>query len=173
MRKYIILVAVLGPLLALFYFGLTRDPMNLPSALLKKSAPDFHLKNLEGQEVSLGQLKGRPIILNFWSTWCATCVAEYQTIREANRVYSDVQFYSVLYEDTEQNARDFLERYGNAAPILLDPGLRMSIDYGVAGVPETFFINREGKIIYKHAGVLTSDLLSHMVEVLRSGGSAS
>ena len=72
---------------------------------------------------------------------------------------SGVLFYSVLYEDTVQNANDFIKSYGEAAVVLLDPELKTAINYGVAGVPETFFIDTEGRVTYKHAGVLTPDLL--------------
>ena len=161
MKKSLILIAVLVPTLALLYFSLTRDPRPLPSALVGKPAPRFDLQDMEGKKVSLAELKGKPVVLNFWSTWCGPCVAEHRLIREAVRGYekSGVQFYSILYEDTPENARVFVREYGKAAPILLDPDLKTAIDYGVAGVPETFFIDRNGVVLYKHAGVLTPEVL--------------
>lgn len=161
MKRALIYLAVVASVVALLAFGLSRDPRTLPSALIGKPAPDFSLTSLEGEVVSLSALKGSPVVLNFWSTWCSTCVAEHRLIREATRLYEpkDVHFYSVLYEDTPDNARAFLKQYGDGAPILLDPNLRTAIDYGVAGVPETFFINADGIVTFKQTGMLTPNAL--------------
>lgn len=177
MKKFLILIVILVPTLALLYFGLGRDPRTLPSALVGKEAPDFHLKTIDGEEVSLSSIKGKPIVLNFWSTWCGPCAAEHQLLRQASNFYAPkgIAFYSVLYEDTVENVRRFLTRYGEAAPILLDPELRTAIDYGVSGVPETFFIDTNGLILYKHAGVLTRNIVSEKIDLLleRMGGNGS
>lgn len=170
MKKILILLAVLLPSLALLYFSLTRNPRELPSALVGRPAPDFRLAPLEGGGVvSLADLRKKPVVLNFWSTWCGPCVAEHQLIQRAMRNAPDVLFFSILYEDAPENAREFISRYGKAAPILLDPGLRTAIDYGVSGVPETFFIDREGIVLYKHAGVLTPGILSTNLDRLVKG----
>lgn len=169
MKKFIVLLVVVLPFVALLYFSLSRDPRVLPSALLGKPAPSFTLQTLDGKTVSLEGLQGKPIVLNFWSTWCGPCLEEHRVIKQAVARYgkSGVLFYSVLYEDTVENAERFIETYGEAAPVLLDPGLKTAIDYGVAGVPETFFIDAKGRVIYKHAGVLTHDLLAERVSLLQ------
>lgn len=161
MKKIIIFLAILIPTVALLYFSLTRDPRTLPSTLVGKRAPDFTLESLDGEKTSLASTRGSPVVLNFWSTWCNTCEAEYQLLRRAAGVYSPqgVKFLEVLYEDTPQNAKAFIATQGESAPVLLDPGLKTSIDYGVSGVPETFFINTDGIILYKHSGMLTPGVL--------------
>ena len=148
-------------MVALLYFSLTRNPRILPSALLDKAAPAFALQTLEGERVSLDELRGQPVLLNFWSTWCGPCVAEHRLIQQVQQIYAlrGVHFYSILYEDTVEKAHEFIKQYGPAAPILLDPDLRTAIDYGVAGVPETFFIDTEGRVVFKHVGVLTPQLI--------------
>ncbi len=172
MKKLLILLAILLPTLALFYFGLSRDPNVLPSALLEKEAPDFQLKTIDGAEVHLKDSRGKPVLINFCFTLCSSCAMEHQLIREAYKIYSaqGIQFYSVLYEDTPENAQQFMKTYGAAAPILLDKDLRTAIDYGVAGVPESFFINREGKVVFKQAGVLTEGLLAEQFDRLLKEG---
>lgn len=168
MKKVLLLFLIILPTVALFYFGLTRDPRTLPSTLLGKSAPDFQLETVEGKKISFSSAKGSPVVLNFWSTWCGSCLGEHQLIREAQSVYEKkgVQFYSILYEDTPQNAKEFIAQFGKAAPILLDPELRTAINYGVSGVPETFFIDRQGTIRYKFAGQLSPEMLYEQLKRL-------
>lgn len=168
MKKLIILLVFLIPILALLYFSLTRDPRILPSALINKPAPDFTLKTLEGNPITLSESQGSPVVLNFWSTWCDPCLAEHRLIKRIQKIYEPkgVHFYAILYEDTAANAEEFIKKYGKASPVLLDPGLRTAIDYGVTGIPETFFIDRESKIVYKHAGVLTFQLVQEKLGAL-------
>ncbi len=168
MKKILIFLVLVLPVLALLWFSLTRNPRDLPSALIGRPAPDFTLSTLEGKKISLDEAKGNPVVLNFWSTWCGPCVGGHQLIREAIRIASPsgVRFYSVLYEDTVENASRFIEQYGKAAPILLDPGLRTAIDYGVSGVPETFFISRDGIIVAKQSGMLVFDFLMENIKKL-------
>lgn len=170
MKRGLIFLAIVLPTMALLFFGLTRDPRELPCALLGKPAPDFALQTLDGESVHLAALRGNPVILNFWSTWCGTCAAEHAVICQARDRYAGqgVQLYSVLYSDTVENARGFLTRYGKAAPILLDHDLHTAIDYGVAGVPETFFIDRQGIVRYKHTGPLTPDVVTRQLKALES-----
>ncbi|MBI2982320.1 MAG: redoxin domain-containing protein [Deltaproteobacteria bacterium] len=171
MKKSLVFLGILLPSLFLLYFSLTRNPRELPSALLGKPAPHFELTSLEGESVSLDRLKGKPVVLNFWSTWCGPCLGEHQLIRKAMKssADSDILFYSILYEDSPENAKRFLAEYGEAAPVLIDGELRTAIDYGVSGVPETFFIKRDGTIAYKHAGMLTPDLLYTQLTALTQG----
>lgn len=160
MKKFLILIAILAPTIALLYFSLTRHPRELPSALVGKQAPAFELVSLEGETVSLAAARGKPVVLNFWSTWCGPCEAEHALIKQAAEFFGPqgVLIYQVLYEDTPENARRFLAKLGQVAPVLLDPGLRTAIDYGVAGVPETFFIDAQGRVVGKQAGVLTEEI---------------
>ncbi|MDO8644769.1 MAG: TlpA disulfide reductase family protein [bacterium] len=166
MKKIFLFSVIVIPMVALLFFGLTRNPRDLPSALVGKQAPTFSLQTLEGKPFSLEAAKGKTLVLNFWATWCGPCVHEHQVIQQALRMYEPkgVLFYSVLYEDSVENAKTFLKKYGNAAPVLLDPNLTAAIDYGVAGIPETFFIDPSGTIFYKQAGVLSQQMLFEQLE---------
>lgn len=174
MKKVIILLLILVPTIALLYFSLQRDPRELPSTLVGKQAPPFDLETLDGEKLSLEMAKGKPLVLNFWSTWCGPCAAEHALLKKAYDSLSPqgVVFYAVLYEDTPENAKKFIKKNGGSVPILLDPGLRTSIDYGVSGIPETFFINGEGEIRFKYAGALTPRIFSdNLFKILpKSGG---
>lgn len=165
MKKFLLFVILVLPVVALLTFSLTRNPRELPSVLIGKPAPDFTLQTLDGEIVTLSSTKGEPVILNFWSTWCGTCLEEHRLIRQAYQtiqrtaVQPKIILYSILYEDTPENAKKFIARYGQAAPVLLDPELKTAINYGVVGVPETFFIDKEGFVRYKQSGMLTSEIL--------------
>ncbi len=174
MKKFIILLLIFIPTIALLYFSLQRNPRELPSALVGKQATPFELETLEGGKLSLEMAKGKPLILNFWSTWCGPCAAEHALLKKAHENLSPqgVVFYAILYEDTPENARKFISRNGGSVPILLDPELKTSIDYGVSGIPETFFINGQGEIRYKYSGALTPGILmENLSKILpKSGG---
>lgn len=172
MKRWLLFLLILVPLAALLTFSLTRDPRTLPSVLIGKAAPSFDLETLQGEKASLSSLKGHPIVLNFWSSWCGPCLQEHPYLKKARDVFEPrgIRFYSVLYEDTAENAKNYMTKYGEAATVLLDPGLKTAIDYGVSGVPETFFINAEGLVTYKVAGVLTPPVLQEQIRQLLAGG---
>ncbi len=96
------------------------------------------------------------VFLNFWASWCPPCRAEARTLEAAWRAYRDrdVVFVGINIQDQESNARAFLEEFGITYPNGIDRGSRIAIDYGLWGVPETFIIDRTGRITYKHIGLL-------------------
>ncbi len=153
---------VLG-LVLLLSSGFGKDPHAIPSMLEGRPAVDFALEDLDGNRVSLESLRGTPVILNFWSTWCQPCKIEHPYFQDAARAFPQVNFYGMLYGDEPEKARRFLKQSRSAYPTLFDPGNRIAIDYGVTGVPETFFIDREGKIAKKVSGIVPPDLLQEMI----------
>lgn len=167
-RNGLVLLAVLS-LVALLGFGLTVDDDTLPSPLVGAPAPDFRLADLDGgPQVSLADLQGRPVVVNFWASWCLACIQEHPALTRAWQRYeaSDVAIIGVVYQDTPANARRYLEERGGGWTQLLDPGSRTAIDYGVYGIPETFFIGRNGIVSHKHIGALTDAVLSEEIEGL-------
>jgi cytochrome c biogenesis protein CcmG/thiol:disulfide interchange protein DsbE len=149
------------PLVVLLVVNLDRDPHVVASPLVGRPAPDFALRPLDGGEpIALSALRGRPVVVNFWATWCIPCLQEHPLLVEAARTLgSRVQFLGVVYEDGEPEVRSFLARRGSAYPSLLDPESKTAIAYGVFGVPETFFIDGEGRIAAKHMGPLDEESL--------------
>ncbi len=161
-------LALVALLLAILASGFGNDPHALPSMLEGKPAPMFAQDTLTGQRVDLGKLKGTPVILNFWSTWCQPCRIEHPWLQENARAFPDVQFYGVLYGDTEANALRYLKAHDSAYPTIVDPEGRLAIEYGVAGVPETFFIDRQGQIRHKVSGPVSPDVLQRYIAELRA-----
>jgi cytochrome c biogenesis protein CcmG/thiol:disulfide interchange protein DsbE len=155
-RVLLVGLAVVVPLVAVLLLNLGRNPHVIGSPLVGRAAPEFVLRPLDGGEpVTLASLRGRPVVLNFWATWCVPCFEEHPLLVSAARSLGDrARFIGVIYEDSEEQVRGFLARQGSAYPSLVDPGSRTAIAFGVFGVPETFFIDAEGRIAAKHIGPL-------------------
>ena len=145
---------VFGPLFWVLAAGFGNDPHAVPFVLAGKEASDFELTSLDGTTVKLSDFRGKPVVINFWSTWCQPCKIEHPILLDAARIYQPmgVRFVSVLYQDDAAKARVYLRKNGSEWPTLVDPGGRTAISYGVAGVPETFFIDRNGVVVHKVAG---------------------
>ena len=173
-RIALVLVPVLG-FLGVLVYGMTRDPRAVPSALVGRPAPDFHLTLFDGSRIRLSDFRGKVVFLNFWASWCPPCRAEAPLLETAWRYYRDqgVLFVGVNIQDREASARAFLQEFGITFPNGRDPQNRIAIDYGVYGLPETFFISPDGLITSKHIGVIGTDLLiAKMEEALRGTVSA-
>lgn len=161
-----IVLAVAGAaLIALLAFGFGKDPNVIASPLIDKPAPLFTLKTLDGKPLSLRQLKGRPVVVNFWASWCLECKVEHPYLVDAWSTYApdQVGFVGVVYQDSAAAARSFMKQHGGAWPSGLDPGGLTAINYGVYGVPETFFIDARGIIRYKQIGPVTPKILAQQI----------
>jgi cytochrome c biogenesis protein CcmG, thiol:disulfide interchange protein DsbE len=175
--RVLITLFLLIPFVALLAFGMTRDPKELISTLPGRPAPNFTLTVMESmtaegeyRQTSLADHAGEVVILNFWASWCLACRSEHAALSHVASRYAGkgVQFYGVLYNDTPPNAARYIrDQGGQAYPTLLDPGSRTAINYGLYGVPETFFIGPDGIVAYKHVGPVSVDLLTRWIEKLR------
>lgn len=156
------------PLLVLFAKSFGSDPHAVRSPLVGREAPPFELVSVQdGKPVSLKSLKGKPVVLNFWATWCEPCKLEHGVLYQGSRIFGDqVQFVGVVYDDQKPKIEAFLDRYGSGYPALIDDAGKAAIAYGVTGVPETFFIDASGRIVSKYNGPLSPDLLRQHVAQL-------
>ena len=170
MNKKILFVGLLlvVPLIVLLAMSFGRDPHAVVSPLVGKAAPPFSLERVDdGQPLSLEALRGKPLVVNFWATWCEPCKMEHGVLTRGAKAFGeDVNFVGIVYEDEKPKIDAFLARYGSGYPALMDHGGKTAIAYGVTGVPETFFIDAQGKIVSKYAGPVTPDLLSKRVREL-------
>lgn len=147
--------------------GFLYDPRELQTDVLQgKPAPAFVLQDLEGNAVSLAELRGRPVVINFWSTWCVPCKQEHPLLQRYPPAYPGVTFLGIVYQDTTPAVRRFLERDPVPYTTLVDPDSKVAIAYGVTGVPETYFIDKDGTITYKRAGPLSESMLVEQLEKL-------
>lgn len=174
MNRKVLLAGLLVvlPILVVLVMNLGRDPHVIRSPLVGQPAPSFELRPVGGgPPVSLASLKGRPVVVNFWSTWCMPCLEEHAALAAGARRYApQVEFLGVVYEDEEAKVASFLKQRGAAYPSFMDEGGRMAIAYGVGGVPETYFIDASGTVVSKYAGPLNPDELASLV---RKAGGAS
>lgn len=158
-RRVLVLgLLVVIPLLVVLLMNLGRNPHMVRSPLVGRAAPPFTLTPVGGgAPVSLESLRGRPVVLNFWATWCTPCIQEHPALSGVAAARPDVTFLGVVYQDEEARIRDFQRRYGSTYPSLVDPDGKTSIAYGIAGVPETFFIDRTGTIVEKVSYALSAE----------------
>lgn len=112
-------------------------------------APDFSLTTFDGQELRLSELRGKPVIINFWASWCVPCRTEAPLLERMWREYRErgIILLGVDYVDTEDAAKQFIQEYGMTYPNGPDLGTRISQAYRLTGVPETYFITRDGKML--------------------------
>ncbi|REJ74994.1 MAG: TlpA family protein disulfide reductase [Acidobacteria bacterium] len=166
-RVLIIGLAVVLPLVAFLAAGFRFDPHEMSSPLVGKPAPSFRLQSLDGEVWELEALRGKPVVVNFWSTWCAPCIQEHPALLGASRHYADsVQFLGVVYQDDTAAIASFQQRHGSWGPSLLDPGGKTAIAYGVYGPPETFFIGPDGVIVDKVIGAVSGGHLKRTLDGL-------
>lgn len=156
------------PLLGILMAGLGRDPHVVRSPLVGRAAPAFSLPRVDGgPPLSLEELRGRPVVLNFWATWCVPCYEEHGLLTRAARdLDGRVRFVGIVYQDDQATVRQYLARHGSSYPSLLDPSGRTGIAYGVFGVPETFVLDATGTVVAKQMGPLDdSQLRAHLAKV--------
>ena len=167
----LVLLAVLG-------WGLLRANAERPDDV----APDFEVQFFDGYEwegqkvANLSDFKGRPVILNFWASWCAECRIEAELLEDTWRAYKDdgVVFLGVAYVDVEPKSIGYLEEFGITYPNAPDLRSSVSSKYEITGVPETFFIDREGNISHIQIGPVSETMLTGLIDqLLASEGTAA
>lgn len=169
MTRYFLPLGILAAVTALFWVGLSLNPALVPSPLIGQPAPEFELPLLgdEQRTFSREDLKGRVTMVHVWATWCVSCRAEHPTLTAFAR-RGLVPIIGLNYRDERAAALDWLRVLGDPYELVLyDPAGRVGIDWGVYGTPETFIVDRDGVIRFKHVGPLTPELIdSHIVPLL-------
>lgn len=163
---------VIAGLLSLLGFGFTTDPKQVPSPLIGKPAADFSVTSLaEGKALSLKALRGQPVVLNFWASWCLECQEEARVLETFYQQYEvqaqQVRVIGIAIQDTPERAAAFARQFGKTYFLALDDASgKIALDYGIYGVPETFFIDPQGVIRFKQVGGVTPELMAEKLKQL-------
>jgi cytochrome c biogenesis protein CcmG, thiol:disulfide interchange protein DsbE len=143
--KAMVIVSIIALLVLLSYGLYTQSE---PGPQIGQLAPQFFITTFDGGQESLSELRGQVVVVNFWASWCTTCREEAPLLEHVWQTYKDrgVVFLGIDYVDTEMKALDYLEEFNVTYPNGPDLASKISQSYRVRGVPETFFIGRDGKI---------------------------
>lgn len=174
-------IALFGLMVIMFIMfaaGLGRDGKFIPSPLIGKPAFQFDIPKLAKLEatpeekslkIKLADFKGKVVVMNFWASWCVSCRQEHHVLLEAANVYvanGGVQFLGINHKDTDKAANTFLDSMGRFPyPSGIDRQGRLALEFGVYGMPETFFINAEGVVAAKHIGPLTMEVMHEKLKI--------
>ncbi len=153
---------LLVALVSVFAFSIDRDASLVRSVLIDKPVPQFTLQAVEGLGVpgfDAAALTGEPTLVNVFASWCIPCRDEHPLL-EALKTRTGVRLFGINHSDAPENARAFLAELGNPYDAVgADRDRRAAIDWGVYGVPETFLVDADGTIVYKHVGPLTPEAI--------------
>lgn len=170
-RWKLLLGAAMVAVPLLLAIGLTRDPSYIPSMIVGRQMPDFRLPALAGQdEIAASALAGKPLVINFWASWCVSCRDEHPVLVELGdsaALFGGFSIVGINYRDSPAAAQRFLDREGRFPyASALDERGRLGIDFGVYGMPETFFVDAGGTVRARHIGPLTRDAVAENLALI-------
>ena len=166
-----LVILAAGGMIGLLAYGFMRDARYIPSPLVASQAPFFTLTLFDGRSIRLEDFRGKAVLVNFWASWCVPCRAEARALEAAWQKYkgSNVVFIGVNIQDKELDARAFIKEFDLTYINGRDESGKIAIDYGVWGIPETFFIDPRGRITYKHAGELKTPIIAAKLDEALQG----
>lgn len=167
--RYLIPAIALVALVALFAAGLRHDPREVPSPLIGKSAPAFSLAVLgqPEQPYTADDLKGRPLLVNYFASWCVACRVEHPFLMQL--AAQGVEIIGMDYKDTDADGAAWLAQHGNPyRAVVADPRGTAGLDWGVYGAPETFVLDASGTIVYKQIGPMNETVWRERIAPLMS-----
>lgn len=173
--KLLIIFAIVGLVLALVAAGLLltqgnreNETPSKPSSNVKEPSPNFTLNLLDGGNFNSSDYKGKPVLINFFASWCLPCREEMPVLEKIVHEYKPkgVVFLGIAVDDTEEKMKDFIAKYGVTFPVGLDKTATIQKSFGIYGIPTTYFIDKQGVINYFHSGAVTEELLQHELDKL-------
>lgn len=165
-------VAITVLVAAAFGTRFGTDPTVVDSPLIGQPVPDVTLPYLEQQgRLSLRSLEGRIMVVNFWASWCVPCRNEHEDLISTAEAYADrgVVVLGIVYQDRPEQAVAFLDDLGRGYDHLTDPDAAAAIDFGVFGIPETYFIDPGGTVVAKITGESNAEALSEVLDQILAG----
>lgn len=137
----------------------------------KNTAPDFTVVDYDGKQTKLSDKKGKPVVVNFWASWCGPCKSEFPAFEDAyNKYGNDVEFMMINltdgYQETISSAKSFIDEQNYTFPVYYDTTMSASNAYGVFSIPKTLFIDKNGNIVQNRTGTISQDTLEQNIESL-------
>jgi cytochrome c biogenesis protein CcmG, thiol:disulfide interchange protein DsbE len=173
MNRAIQIIPLIGLVIICLFFLifilLEKNPNDPPSALLNKTLPTFSSINLyDKEEVFLSSnLKGNYTLINFFASWCTPCRAEHHLFFKIKKEVPELFILGFSHKDDLDDSKKYLEEEGNPYSFVgVDKDGKIAFNFGVFGLPETFIINKDGEIIYKHTGPLTKKIIEDEIAIL-------
>ncbi len=167
--RYLLVAATLPILLlALLTVALLVSAPASSPATEGSLAPDFTLADLDGNPIHLSELRGRPVVVNFWASWCVPCIEEFPLLTDAAERHAGdgLTVIGIVYQDRTEAARGFMERNGATWQAAMDPDERVATAYGILGPPQTYFIGRDGTIVARQIGQLSAGSLDEKLAAI-------
>jgi cytochrome c biogenesis protein CcmG/thiol:disulfide interchange protein DsbE len=151
--------------------ALSRPPAVAASPLVGKQAPDFRLAGINGPTVRLSSLRGQVVVVNFWASWCAECRVEQPALDATWQRFRDsgVVVLGVDFQDQSADAQDYLTEFGSSYPMVRDADSSAALAFGLRGVPETFVVDRGGRIVDRVIGPVDADGLAARIRTAQGG----
>lgn len=165
MWKYLAPLGIFIVMVVFLAIGLKLNPKEVPSPFIGKPAPEFSLPLLHKPDIKFSpqQMKGQVWLLNVWASWCVSCRAEHPVLNNLVRTQT-VNLIGLNYKDASADAKDWLKHLGDPYQLsVIDLDGRIGIDWGVYGVPETFVIDKQGFVRYKHIGPVRQEDLDKII----------
>ncbi|MBC8267215.1 MAG: DsbE family thiol:disulfide interchange protein [Rhodospirillaceae bacterium] len=162
---FLLPLAAFAGIAVAFAIGLTLNPREIPSALIGKEVPEFELPPVQGRTLSLSDsdLKGEVSLVNVFASWCVECKVEHPILMQLARE-DLVPIHGLNYKDKPDDAANWLDTLGDPYTRTgADISGRVAIDWGVYGVPETFVVDQEGRIVYKHIGAMSRETINEKI----------
>ncbi len=175
-KKLLFLVALLALVLVVAYIGYDKLSGDGPAVDVpvtdggesKYMAPDFIVYDMNGNTVALSDMRGKPVVINFWATWCNPCLSELGYFEEMYKKYGDSINFMMIdmtdgIQDTEAKVKAFVKDKGYTFPVYLDTKQYAAYTYSVSSIPMTLFINEKGEIVYNYVGAMNEKTLENFI----------
>lgn len=162
--KNVIFILVVGLLVGILVYQFLPK---IKSQAKVDSSVDFKLESVDGKEYSISDFKGKKIILNFFATWCPPCRAEIPDFEKFHKDNKDVVLIGINIQEDREKVKEFLEEMGVSYIVLLDRDGKIASAFGIEGIPTTFLLDENGRIVAKNVGMMTYDGLTKFVEQVK------